>query len=85
MLINNKSNNSILEVKELTKVYYQKKKTLEAYEVWQTKKMYGKEFKGISRTTYLIDPNGLIAFIWTKVKPDGHADEVLEKIQVLKK
>ena len=61
------------------------KKTLEAYGVWQTKKMYGKEFKGIIRTTYLIDPKGLIAYIWPKVKPEGHADEVLTKIRDLKK
>jgi peroxiredoxin Q/BCP len=61
------------------------KKTLEAYGVWQTKKMYGKEFKGIIRTTYLIDPKGLIAYIWSKVKPEGHADEVLTKIRDLKK
>jgi peroxiredoxin Q/BCP len=62
----------------------EEKKTLEAYGVGQTKKMYGKEFKGIIRSTYIIDPNGFVAFIWPKVKPEGHADEVLEKIKELK-
>ncbi len=60
------------------------KKTLEAYGVWQTKKMYGKEFKGIVRSTYLIDPKGLVAFIWPKVSPGGHAEQVLAKIKELK-
>ncbi|OGD59901.1 peroxiredoxin [Candidatus Bathyarchaeota archaeon RBG_13_52_12] len=62
----------------------EEKKTLEAYGVWQTKKMYGKEFKGVIRSTYLIGPKGVIAYIWPKVKPEGHADEVLEKIKELK-
>lgn len=60
------------------------KKTLEAYGVWQTKKMYGKAFKGIVRSTYLIDPKGLVAFIWPKVSPGGHAEQVLAKIKELK-
>jgi peroxiredoxin Q/BCP len=61
------------------------KNVLEAYGVWQTKKLYGREFKGIIRSTYLIDPKGLIAFVWPKVKPEGHAEEVLAKIRELKK
>ena len=59
------------------------KKILEAYGVWQTKKMYGKEFKGIIRSTYLIDDKGNIANIWAKVSPAGHAEEVLTKIKEL--
>jgi len=57
------------------------KKTLEAYGVWQTKKMYGKEFKGIVRSTYLIDKRGNIEYIWGKLSPAGHAEEVLAKIK----
>lgn len=60
------------------------KTTLEAYGVWQTKKLHGREFKGIVRTTFLIDPKGLIAFVWPKVKPEGHAEEVLAKIKEIK-
>ena len=57
------------------------KKTLEAYGVWQTKKMYGKEFKGIVRSTYLIDKVRNIEYVWNKVSPAGHAKEVLTKIK----
>src|SRR5262245_54855585 len=50
---------------------------LEAYGVWGEKSMYGKTFMGISRTTFLIGPDGRIAHVWRKVKVEGHADEVL--------
>jgi peroxiredoxin Q/BCP len=60
------------------------KNALGAYGVWQTKKLYGREFKGIIRSTYLINPKGFIAFVWPKVKPEGHAEEVLAKIRELK-
>ncbi len=55
----------------------------EQYGVWQEKKMYGKTFMGIVRTTVLIDANGKIARIWNKVKVTGHAQEVLEAAQSL--
>jgi peroxiredoxin Q/BCP len=61
------------------------KHTLEMYSVWNTKKLYGREFKGIVRTTFLIDPKGSIVYIWLKVKVKGHAQEVLNKIKELKK
>lgn len=49
----------------------------ETYGVWQTKSMYGREYKGIVRSTFLIDEKGKIAKIWPKVKVEGHTDEVL--------
>lgn len=52
-------------------------KVTEDYGVWQTKNMYGREYKGIVRTTFLIDERGKIAKIWPKVKVQGHTDEVL--------
>lgn len=55
-------------------------KTLNDYGVWQKKSMYGKEYMGVVRTTYLIDPQGKIAYIWPKVSVDGHADAVREKM-----
>ncbi|NVK19082.1 MAG: thioredoxin-dependent thiol peroxidase [Methylocystaceae bacterium] len=55
----------------------------ETYGVWQEKKMYGKTFMGIVRTTFLIDENGIIQKIWPKVKVKGHIDEVLEAIKEL--
>jgi peroxiredoxin Q/BCP len=50
---------------------------LQAYRVWGQKSMYGRTFMGISRTTFLIGPDGKILRIWPNVKVDGHAEEVL--------
>jgi len=50
---------------------------LEAYGVWGEKSMYGKKFMGITRTTFLLGPDGRIARVWPKVKVEGHAEEVL--------
>lgn len=55
----------------------------ENYGVWGAKKMYGKEFMGITRTTVLIDGAGSIAQIWPKVKVEGHAEEVLLAVREL--
>jgi len=63
----------------------EEKQTLEKYGVWQTKKQYGHEFKGIVRSTFLIDPHGKVAFTWPKVNVNGHVDEVLMKLRELKK
>jgi len=49
----------------------------EAYGVWQEKNMYGKKVMGIVRSTFLIGEDGRIEKIWSKVKAQGHADEVL--------
>jgi peroxiredoxin Q/BCP len=48
-----------------------------AYGVWKEKSMYGRKYMGIERTTFVIDPKGKIARIFAKVKPAGHAEEVL--------
>lgn len=53
----------------------------EQYGVWGPKKFMGKEFEGISRVTFLIDEQGLIKQVWPKVKPEGHADEILAALQ----
>lgn len=52
----------------------------EAYGVWVEKSMYGKKYMGIERTTFLIDKEGKIEKIWSKVKVDNHAKEVLQAI-----
>ena len=52
-----------------------------AYGVLVEKNMYGKKVKGIARTTFVIGPDGKIEHIFEKVKPDGHADEVLEYLK----
>ena len=53
---------------------------LEKYGTWQEKNMLGKKYFGVSRTTFLINPDGKIAFIWKKVKVQGHIENVLEKL-----
>jgi len=52
-------------------------KVTTAYGVWKKKNLYGREYFGIERTTFLIDEGGKIARIWPKVKVEGHTDEVL--------
>ena len=51
--------------------------TLQAYEVWQEKKLYGKVSMGVVRTTYIIDEQGKIEKVMPKVKPDTNAEEIL--------
>lgn len=55
----------------------------ERYGVWGEKKLYGKTFLGIVRTTYLIGPDGRVAQVWPKVKVAGHAAEVLAAVEAL--
>ena len=57
--------------------------TCERYGVWQEKKMYGKTFMGIVRSTFLLDGNGRVARVWPKVKVAGHAQDVLDAARVL--
>lgn len=49
----------------------------EAYGVWREKTLYGRNYMGIARVTFLIDEQGTVARIWDPVKVNGHADEVL--------
>src|SRR5512133_1331383 len=57
----------------------------EMYGVWQKKKLYGKEYMGIVRSTYLINPDGIIQEIWNKVSVDQHAETVFNTLCTLKK
>ncbi|HSM07772.1 MAG TPA: thioredoxin-dependent thiol peroxidase [Gemmatimonadota bacterium] len=52
-----------------------------AYGAWGKKKLYGREYEGILRSTFLIDPDGRIEKIYRKVKPAGHANEILAELQ----
>ncbi len=47
-----------------------------AYGSWKPKSLFGKEFLGTSRDTFLIDPSGTIVAVWRTVSPKGHAEEV---------
>jgi len=53
------------------------KKTCEAFGVIKEKNMYGRKVMGIARTTFVIGPDGKIVHVFEKVKPEGHAEEVL--------
>ena len=53
----------------------------EAYGVWVSKSMYGRQYMGVERSTFLIDGEGKIKKIWRKVKPDMHARDVLAALR----
>ena len=53
------------------------------YGVYGEKSMYGRKYMGVTRATFLIDKNGVIQKIWPKVKPEAHADEVLQAVDAL--
>ena len=54
-----------------------------AYGVWILKKLYGREYMGIERATFLIDAQGVVREVWHKVKVKGHAEAVLATLQTL--
>ncbi|MFO7975998.1 MAG: thioredoxin-dependent thiol peroxidase [Candidatus Hydrogenedentota bacterium] len=58
-----------------------KHETAKEYGVWVEKNRYGNKYWGIQRSTFLIDKEGKIAQVWPKVKPENHAEEVLEAAQ----
>ncbi len=55
----------------------------EQYGAWQERSMYGKKYMGVARVTYLIGPDGTVAKRWDKVKPEGHAEDVLAAVKAL--
>src|SRR3989344_2118334 len=61
------------------------KKVIKQFGVWGKKKLYGKEYEGIIRSTFLISQEGKIAHEWKNVKVENHVEKVLEKIRELKK
>ncbi len=56
----------------------EEKKAVKAFGVWVKKSMYGKEYMGVERTTFVIGKDGRIEKVFRKVKPDGHPEEILE-------
>ncbi|WP_432360804.1 thioredoxin-dependent thiol peroxidase [Sporosarcina sp. UB5] len=56
-----------------------------AYGVWKLKKMFGKEYMGIERSTFLIDPTGTVVKEWRKVRVKGHIEEALATLEQLTK
>ncbi|KIX84712.1 thioredoxin-dependent thiol peroxidase [Thermus filiformis] len=60
------------------------KEAIRAYGAWGKKTLYGKEYEGVLRQTFLIDPEGRVAKIWRKVSPEGHAEEVAQALEALR-
>lgn len=59
------------------------RQAIEPYGAWGERKMYGKSFMGVIRSTVLVDRAGTVAAVWPNVKPKEHADLVLEAIRSL--
>jgi len=80
-----KKHRNFIEKKELgiTLLSDEEHKVLEQFGVWQLKKNYGREYMGIVRSTFIIDPEGIVRAVWEKVKVKGHVQEVLEKLKEL--
>jgi peroxiredoxin Q/BCP len=57
---------------------------IERYGAWVEKKLYGREYMGIDRSTFLIDGEGVIRRVWRKVKVPGHVQQVLEAARALR-
>jgi len=57
------------------------KRVARAFGVMKEKNMYGKKVMGVARTTFIIAPDGRIQHVFENVKPEGHAEEVLEYLQ----
>ena len=56
---------------------------LKSYKVWAKKKFMGREFMGVVRSTFLIDPKGKVIKIWNNVKVQDHAQDVLNTLKVI--
>jgi peroxiredoxin Q/BCP len=56
---------------------------LQQFGAWRLKKNYGKEYMGVARSTFLIDPHGVVRHAWPEVKAAGHAAEVLQRLREL--
>ena len=60
------------------------KEILEAYGAWGEKKMYGRTYMGVIRTTFIISEEGVIEKIFAKVKTKDHTNQILEEMEMLK-
>jgi len=76
---------NFIEKKELkiTLLADEDKSLCNAFGVWQLKKFMGKEYMGVVRSTFIIDPDGKVAAVWSKVRVKGHVDEVKAKLEAL--
>jgi thioredoxin-dependent peroxiredoxin len=68
---------------ELTLLCDTQHDVLQKYGVWKLKMQYGRETHGVERSTFLIDPRGVVASIWRGVKAQGHAETVKTELKKL--
>ena len=82
-----KKHRNFIEKKELkiTLLADESKDLCNAFGVWQLKKTFGKEYMGVVRSTFIIDPDGKVAAVWEKVRVKGHVEEVKNKLEELQK
>jgi len=80
-----KKHRNFIEKKELgiTLLSDEEKEVCEAYGVWQLKKNYGREYMGVVRSTFIIDPDGKVAAVWGKVRVKGHVEAVQSSLKEL--
>ena len=55
-----------------------------AFGVWVKKQNYGREYMGIERSTFVVDPNGVVHKAWKGVRVPGHVDQVLDAVRSLR-
>ncbi len=68
---------------KITLLADEEKELCNAFGVWQLKKFMGKEYMGVVRSTFIINPEGKVEVIWRKVRVKGHVDVVKEKLKNL--
>jgi peroxiredoxin Q/BCP len=80
-----KKHRNFIEKKDLkiTLLADEEKELCSAFGVWQLKKNYGREYMGVVRSTFIIDPDGKIAAKWEKVRVKDHVEEVKAKLAEL--
>ena len=81
-----KKHRNFIEKKELgiTLLSDESTQMMQEYGVWQLKKNYGREYMGVVRSTFIIDPEGVVRAKWEKVRVKGHVQAVKEKLEELK-
>ncbi|MBA1438430.1 MAG: thioredoxin-dependent thiol peroxidase [Epsilonproteobacteria bacterium] len=77
-----KRHRNFIEKKELTITLLSDESTamMQEWGVWQLKKNYGREYMGIVRSTFIIDPEGVVRAVWEKVRVKGHVEAVKTKL-----
>jgi len=77
-----KKHRNFIEKKELkiTLLADEDKSLCKSFGIWQLKKFMGREYMGVVRSTFLVNPKGEVAYKWEKVRVKGHVDEVREKL-----